>query len=46
MSDESDLEQSSIDLDVASWLSRATLDVLVSFLSCATTLVTGELTLS
>ena len=46
MSDESDVEQSSSDINVASWLSRATLDVLVSLLLCATTLVTGELTLS
>ena len=43
MSDESDMEQSSSDMNVASWLSRATLDVSVSFLQSATTSVTGEL---
>jgi len=45
MSDESDMEQSSSDMNVAPWLSRATLDVSVSFLSSAATSVTGELIL-
>ena len=31
MSDENGTEQSSTDMNVASWLSRATLDVSVSF---------------
>jgi hypothetical protein len=46
MSDENDMEQSSSDMNVAYWLNRATLDVSVSFLRCAATLVTGKLTLS
>jgi len=37
MSDESDMEQSSSDMNVAPWLSRAALDVSVSFLRCART---------
>lgn len=45
MSDESNVEQSSSDMNIASWLSRATLDGLVSCLLCSTALVTGELTL-
>ena len=42
MSDGGDIEQSSSDMNVASWLSRATLDVSVSFLSFATILVTAH----
>lgn len=39
MSDDSDIEQSSSDMNVASWLSHATLDLSVSFLSFTITLV-------
>ncbi|KAF9784098.1 cytochrome P450 [Thelephora terrestris] len=39
-SDESDMEQSSSDMNVAPWLSRATLDVSVFLFSCAMPLVT------
>jgi len=46
MSDESNVEQSSSDMNVASWLSHAMLDGLVSCLLCSTTLVTSEPTLS
>jgi len=42
MSDDSDIEQSSSDINVASWLSHATLDMSVSFLSFATTLVNAH----
>ena len=42
MSNENDMEHSSSDMNVAPWLSHATLDMSVSFLRCARTLVNSE----